>query len=75
MGPKVAIYAGGIIPIKLKKKMVKNESHHPRKKSPGPRVPDISMSSVHVIPSENVETVRFALIQTEKLSYGFYRLE
>jgi hypothetical protein len=29
-GPKVAIYAGGIIPIALKKKIVKNESHHPR---------------------------------------------
>jgi hypothetical protein len=40
LGPNVAIYAGGIIPIALKKKIVKKLSHHPRKNNPGPSVPD-----------------------------------
>ena len=72
LGPKVAIYAGGIIPIKLKKKIVKKESHHPRKNRPGPRVPNRYQRHkiTLAIPSEKVETVKFALIHTEKLSYG-----
>jgi hypothetical protein len=33
------MYAGGIMPIILKNRMVKNESHQPRKNKLGPRVP------------------------------------
>lgn len=29
LGPKVAMYAGGIMPMRLKKKIVRNKSHHP----------------------------------------------
>jgi len=69
LGPKVAMYAGGIMPIILKNRMVKNESHQPRKNKLGPRVPGvISVMPVKFLPRENVDTVKFALIQTEKLS-------
>jgi hypothetical protein len=73
-GPKVAIYAGGIIPIALKKRIVKKESHHPRKNNPGPSVPIVisAIDKHENVPSEKVETVKFALIHTEKLSYGCY---
>ena len=72
LGPNVAMYAGGIIPIKLKKNIVKKESQNPRKKRPGPRVPNrYQRHKITIaVPSEKVETVKFALIHTEKLSYG-----
>jgi len=69
LGPKVAMYAGGIMPIILKKRMVKNESHQPRKNKLGPRVPGVIRDIPgKCLPSEKVDTVKFALIQTEKLS-------
>src|SRR5271154_5775160 len=39
LGPSVAMSAGGIAPIILKKRRQRNESHHPKKKRPGPSVP------------------------------------
>jgi len=55
LGPKVAMYAGGIMPIKLKNKIVRNESHQPMNHSCGPRVP-----------REKVLTVKLADILTSK---------
>jgi hypothetical protein len=51
------MYAGGIMPIKLNNKIVRNESHHPIDHNCGPRVP-----------REKVLTVKLADILTSEHS-------
>jgi hypothetical protein len=67
-GPKVAIYAGAIIPRRLKNKMVRKESHQPMKNNPGPKVPSAKVLTVKL-----ADALKFKLAaRTKKLFFREY---